>query len=272
VRAVLGIDAAWTSANPSGFALAVNTGTGWKLRAAADSYAVFHRLAHDRDWLGAKSLPEPAIILQTAGILADRPIDVVAVDMPLSMAPINGRRASDNAVSREYGSRFCSTHSPSVSRPGKISDDLRTGFLAVGYDLATSYISVPSLIEVYPHPALVELAHADQRLPYKIGNVSKYWRKETPARRRELLLAEWDKIVGLLEEHISGVEETLSKPDLKSSAGALKAYEDSLDAVICAWVGICALEGIARPLGDHESAIWIPVPQATTTGGLSWAN
>ena len=38
----------------------------------------------------------------------------------------------------------------------------------------------------------------------------------------------------------------------------LKPYEDSLDALICAWVGALYIDGAARALGDAESAIWIP--------------
>jgi predicted RNase H-like nuclease len=31
------------------------------------------------------------------------------------------------------------------------------------------------LIEVYPHPALVELCDEPQRLPYKVGKLRSYW-------------------------------------------------------------------------------------------------
>jgi hypothetical protein len=48
---------------------------------------------------------------------------------------------------------------PSVLRPGRISDDLRTSFERAGYFLATTAVAVPrhALAEVYPHPALIEL-------------------------------------------------------------------------------------------------------------------
>jgi predicted RNase H-like nuclease len=39
---------------------------------------------------------------------------------------------------------------------------------------------------------------------------------------------------------------------------ALKAYEDQLDAVVCAYVAIAALEGRAESYGDDVSAIWVP--------------
>jgi predicted RNase H-like nuclease len=51
--------------------------------------------------------------------------------------------------------------------------------------------------------------------------------------------------------------------ELPDPAGAipvtgLKRYEDSLDALVCAWVGAKYLEGEAVAYGDHTAAIWIP--------------
>jgi predicted RNase H-like nuclease len=39
----------------------------------------------------------------------------------------------------------------------------------------------------------------------------------------------------------------------------LKPYEDKLDALISALVGVCILEGKAEPLGDDDCAIWVPI-------------
>lgn len=55
----------------------------------------------------------------------------------------------------------------------------------------------------------------------------------------------------------------LPKLELDASGVDVKAYEDALDAVVCAWVGVCALEGRAAPFGNEESAIWIPRPRVT---------
>jgi predicted RNase H-like nuclease len=111
---------------------------------------------------------------------------------------------------------------------------------------------------VYPHPALVELARAPQRLPYKLTKVRKYWPTATPSERRTRLLREWQRILDLLEKEIQGVCAALPLPSTSATALELKGYEDALDAVICAWVGICALDGRAKPHGDEHSAIWIP--------------
>jgi predicted RNase H-like nuclease len=103
-----------------------------------------------------------------------RPVDLVAIDMPLARSPIVGRRASDDAVSSAYGGRKCGTHTPSAFRPGRMSDDLREGFERAGYPLLTNTIAQSGVIEVYPHPALVELAGASERLPYKASKVRSY--------------------------------------------------------------------------------------------------
>ena len=38
---------------------------------------------------------------------------------------------------------------------------------------------------------------------------------------------------------------------------ALKRWEDAVDALVAAWVGIRYLEGTAEPYGDATAAIWI---------------
>lgn len=38
----------------------------------------------------------------------------------------------------------------------------------------------------------------------------------------------------------------------------MKAFEDILDAVVCAWVGACVFDRNAEAYGDEESEIWVP--------------
>ena len=261
MRTVLGIDAAWTLTRPSGVAVAAETQDGWCLIASASSYQRFQALADNRlrsEERPLGSLPNVPALISSASTLCGRPIDLVAVDMPLARSPIVGRRASDDAVSRAYGGRKCGTHSPSASRPGRISDDLREGFERAGYPLRTNEIASKGVIEVYPHPALVELAGSSERLPYKASKVRSYWSCSAPSERRVRLYREWSGIVRLLETEIAGVGAILPRLELDASGIQVKAYEDALDAVICAWVAVCALEGRARPFGDKDSAIWVP--------------
>jgi predicted RNase H-like nuclease len=163
MRAVLGIDASWTLAQPSGVALAVERSNGWRMIGAAASYQRFHAMADSRQLTERRpsgSSPNAHALLASASILCGRPVDLVAIDMPLARTPINRRRAADDAVSRAFGGRKCGTHTPSVLRPGRISDALRESFERAGYPRRTYRLAHPGVIEVYPHPALVELLGA----------------------------------------------------------------------------------------------------------------
>ncbi|WP_083338287.1 DUF429 domain-containing protein [Ensifer sp. LCM 4579] len=264
-RTVLGIDAAWTFTQPSGVALALRENNRWKLAAVAASYQRFMALTDQELVPESKPLgrmPDLTALLGAAKRIARAPIDLIAVDMPLSKMPIVGRRPSDDAVSKAYGGRKCGTHSPNVERPGQISDILRDQAQRAGYPLATKVIGIPALIEVYPHPALVELACARERLPYKAQKVGAYWPSSSPLERKGKLIDQWSQILTLLEAEISGLDAMLPLPNTSTRSVELKAFEDMLDAVICAWIGICAMEGRAAAFGDDASAIWVPTARA----------
>lgn len=259
-RLVLGIDAAWTSSNPSGVALAVEDNGRWRLVKASSSYDDF--TSHvDPD---AGTGDNAGVLLGAAHALTGGAVTLIAADIPLARSPIVARRYSDDQVSVAYGARHASTHTPNPDRPGKISTVMRDEFLRLGYPLATSKLTAPALIEVYPHPALIELTNAERRLPYKEGKIGKYWPDLSVHDRRVKLLEQWSIIVVHLEMHIAGVAAALPPPTSQAPKRTLKAFEDALDAVVCAWVGICALEGRAVPFGDENSAIWVPRAQPAT--------
>lgn len=267
MQVVLGIDAAWTSANPSGVAVAIKQSSSWNLRAVEASYENFFASAEKAlpDIRPTGSLPDVAKLLASSKSFAGTGVDLVAIDMPLSLEPITAYRESDRAVAQSYGSRNCSPHTPSANRPGQISDNLRIDFHRAGYPLLTSEIASRGIIEVYPHPALVELSSASNRLPYKASKTKKYWPASDLGERKRLLHAQWCKIARLLTNKIEGVDDFLRVPPLEVAGWKRKAFEDKLDAVICTWVGICTLEGNARPYGDEKSAIWIPSSRPINT-------
>ncbi|MEA1083696.1 DUF429 domain-containing protein [Sphingomonas sp. CD22] len=257
---VLGIDAAWTAMRPSGVALAVRRAGRWTLCAVAPSYAYFLALARGEMLDGAPmgAVPDVAALLDAARALAGAPVGLVAIDMPLALTPIVARRPSDNAIARAFGAWHCATHSPSAERPGALSDALRAGFAAAGYPLRTRDAQAGGLIEVYPHPALVRLAGGSRRLPYKAGNSAKYWPGAPLAVRRGLFHAEWRRIAALLATRFDALADHLPPLADHPSGIAAKAHEDMLDAIVCAWVGVTALEGAADAYGDDDSAIWVP--------------
>lgn len=250
-KIVLGIDAAWTAVNPSGVALAAKTNCVWRLVAVAASFEEFIGLAGDGEGSG------PAALISAAARLAGRTPDLVAVDMPMMDAPILARRAADNAINRAYAGRGAGTHSPTVIRPGAVGRALEAGLSAAGYPLATLDICPPCRIEIYPHPALIELTGAAYRLPYKAGNTGKYWRGLPLAERRLRLYEVWATIVAALDGVLAGSAAFLCLPSSDARGRSLKSFEDRLDAVVAAHAGAMALDGRARPYGDAASAVWV---------------
>jgi predicted RNase H-like nuclease len=202
-------------------------------------------------------------MLDAARKICGRQVDLVAVDMPMSREPISERRCCDNKISEKYGKRKAATHSPGADRPGRLSGRLRDGFEKAQYRLCTSP-PARGLIEVYPHPALIEFLSEPERLKYKAGKMRAYWPDPTlpPMQRHTNLRAVWTRIVEALDRRIAGVGAALPPPAPETRGWRLKAFEDKLDAVVCAAVAIACLDGKARAYGDDNAAIWVPIGDA----------
>jgi predicted RNase H-like nuclease len=264
-RAVLGIDAAWTERQPSGVALAVEAEGDWRLAAVEASYASFFARADGAVAVEERprgDIPDARKLSEAALKIGERRVDLIAVDMPLSRDPIVGRRPCDNQISSRFGAAGAGVHSPNENRPGRISDALRAAFEAEGYALRTTRdVSSPlahGLVEVYPHAALIRFFGEKRRLEYKAGKTLTYWRQLSRSDRRVKLRSVWTRIVEALDRRISGVADKLPLPPVEANGWRLKAYEDKLDAVVCAAVAIACLDGKARAYGDENAAIWVP--------------
>lgn len=263
---ILAIDAAWTEGEPSGVAVIVSSGKRWRCAAVAPSYEAFLALSNGVhvDWAARRfdgSVPEATSLLNTASRLAGERVDLVTIDMPVATVPITGRRKADGCISKKYGGRGCSTHTPSRVRPGELGECLTKQFKAAGYSIATK--AGPTgrtmrLVEVYPHPALLTLLECEYRVPYKVAKSHRYWPKLTVMQRIAILLNEFRVIREALIRIVGPVALPLPQADAVPSLAALKRYEDAIDALVCAWIGICYLEGNADASGDETAAIWCP--------------
>lgn len=265
-RAVIGIDAAWTAKEPSGVALVVESEKGWSCRAVAPSYEQFIALGSGEtvDWSHRPTGSKPNIkkLLEASQALVGlNQVKVIAVDMPLSLDKITKRRLADSEVSRAYGGKGCAVHSPSALRPGPISDELRIESHSLGFPLAVENTLTkikPSLIEVYPHPALLSLLNIDYRFPYKVSKRNKFWKQQSPDAKKNNLTQAFNRILACLNEKFININLKIPASDDFCSFADLKRYEDALDSLICAWVGVLYLEGSCIPYGDNKAAIWIP--------------
>ena len=205
-------------------------------------------------------LAPPADLLDAAERLAGRAVDVVAVDMPLAKVDIVGRRAADNAVSSEFGARWCSAHSPSRARPGAIGLRVSDGFGQAGYSLKTGRDGDLNrlLLEVYPHPAVLALLNRPKRVPYKVSRSGKYWPGQTVQARIERLLGEFRQIEQALATELGPLPVQLPESREVGRLAHLKPFEDGLDAAVCAWVGVEHLAERTRPLGDGTQRSGVP--------------
>lgn len=270
--AILGIDAAWTEHEPSGVALLAGEGDRWTCVAVAPSYQSFIGLARGVpvDWRGrirASDVPPVDDLVGAATQMAGSQVQIVAVDMPMSLAAISGRRPADDLVSREFGNRHCSAHSPGTKRPGSLGARLTADLKRLGFSLATASVPLPAgrtLLEVYPHTALLSLLEAERRVAYKVSKSSRLWPKQPITARIAELLKVFRTIQSRLDCELGRLPFDI--PATAASLSALKPYEDALDAVVSAWMATRYLQGQATPLGDEQAAVWVPSDTIRTSG------
>ena len=265
-QTILAIDAAWTASQPSGVALIQQQGSGWHCITLAPSYQSFIEEAAETatNWSVSRfpgNEPDIPRLLEVAEQLAGRSMDLVTLDMPMARTPFATRREADRAVSWEFSSRWCAAHSPTAACPGPLGARVSKALTAAGYELATTATASPGsrqFLEVYPHPALLSLLRRPQRVPYKVSKSRTYWPGETVPGRIRKLLSEFTAVHRSLGDVFDGLMLELPEPENVRSLSALKRYEDALDALVCAWVGVEYLEGRAVAMGDADAAIWCP--------------
>lgn len=265
VTIILGIDAAWTARQPSGVALLRGSRECWSVIVAAPSYQSFLRAssAADIDWRARPtgSAPDPAALLDAARRWARADVDLVTVDMPIATQPFRSRRASDAAITRRFSRHGCATHSPSAVRPGALGRRFSEGFAALGYPVITAASPTPAprgLLEIYPHVALLDLLGLSYRLPYKVSRSAQYWPGTSTADRVRRLLGQYRAIKDGLARRLGEIPIPLPRASDALSLATLKRYEDALDGILAAWMGILYIEGRAAALGDDVSATWVP--------------
>lgn len=214
----IGIDLAWKSErNPSGAVV---------LRQQEDGAALIDVAAPLR------SLDE---VLAYVAEHEKRP-SVVAVDAPLIIVNPTGQRVCERLIGKCYGARDASCHTSNRALyPEPASARFVDALAAMGYVHAVGHGSPGAagvMMEVYPHAAMVALFDLPRIIKYKKGRVSD---KRAGLRRLQQLL--W-----LLIHHDPPLVATdslrwlLGQPINALRGKELKNYEDSLDALMCAYV------------------------------------
>ena len=266
---VLGIDAAWTAHHPAGVALVKMPAYGRpQLLRVARSYNEFCQIAaNDKIAWTARargSSPDIPALLAVCKKISGALPNVIALDIPLGPQPINRRRTADRLVTKNYITRKAGTHSPTAQRPGPISLMLfeqltHCGFAWLHAEAAARQNKNSRVfMEVYPHPAIIELLGLKERLKYKVSKLQKYWPELDRDQRRLAVVKNLNALRSALKKQIMGVAHWLPAAQSFERAAQLKGYEDALDAVVCAWIGCEFLAGRCVAYGDAKSAIWLP--------------
>ena len=206
----VGIDLAWSDRNPT--ALCSLDGAG-------------------RD-VGEAMLETDGDIVEW---VADRLTDdmVVGIDAPLLVPNETGRRGCEQQVAAEYGGRKAGPHPSNrtlfTERYGRIrGEDLMARFAELGFDGPWSAAS-RQVVEVYPHPALIEVFGLRERLVYKAK------RGVGPGERRTGLRTLAGLLASLETADPPLIADTVEVLD-DARGRRLKAIEDTLDARLCAWI------------------------------------
>jgi predicted RNase H-like nuclease len=162
---------------------------------------------------------------------------IIAVDAPTLIPNATGSRLPDKLTHKYFGKYHAGCYPANLNLPfAERTVNFGLELETRGYDHAPTIVPQKSgryQIEVFPHPAIVNLFNLDKILKYKKGRLSD--------RRLELIK---------LQNYILNTLPTL-QPYLRLSASicdsfpnvipttgaALKATEDKLDSLICAYVG-----------------------------------
>lgn len=246
----IGVDMAWTTKNLSGAAVLAGGPRGAVLAAPP------------------QLLGDLAAIVSHIVAAAGDGDAIVAVDAPLVVPNLSGRRPAEAELGRVF-QRFEAGAHPANRRLLDRGDGVK-GELLVARLAEHGFRHVPAiaagaggrlLTEVYPHAAMVGIFGLDKTLKYKArpgrGDATRAaaWR-----RYQELLLS-----LAAADPALAGHEELLAVDAGALRGRALKAYEDKVDALMCAYVALFAHRwGAERcaTFGDLEGGyIFTPVPQ-----------
>ena len=191
---------------------------------------------------------------------------MVAVDAPTLIPNQTGTRLPDRLTHQYFGKYHAGCYPANLGRP------FAERTIAVGLALeARQFVHAPTItpqvpgryqIEVFPHPAMVRLFQLDQIIKYKKGKLAE--------KKREL-----NRLQSCLQNYLSQLTPALdiTQPQIQSlwrspfdlSGKDLKALEDQLDSLMCAYIGAYWWHwGLERNqvLGDRRSG-YIVVPKNT---------
>ncbi len=155
---------------------------------------------------------------------------IIAVDAPTLIPNATGMRLPDKLAHKHFGRYHAGCYPANLARPFA-QRTVEFGLSLEARGFAHAPIIAPQQlgrfqIEVFPHPAIVNLFKLDRILKYKKGKISE--------KRAELI-----KLRNHIFKDLSTLEPSLKLtelPEIPLTGLALKTVEDKLDSLICAYV------------------------------------
>ena len=245
----IGLDLAWGERNPSGLA-AIDRGGNVVAEGIATTEAEIAAFVSAHDAEGA----------------------VLGLDAPLVVRNRTGRRACEAELQRRYGRAGAGPYPSNLTLLGGAARAM-----TLVERLPRPYLTVPVeplrragwwAVEVFPHPALVELGPLDRALRYKRGTAEE---RAAGLRRLYDLLAGLETATPPLRLAPDGLlRSRLGRLDGLRGA-ARKAFEDLADAHVCAYVALwwwCYGRSRTLVAGDDAGgAILVPTPGQRSASG-----
>ena len=218
----VGIDLAWGEKNPTGLAV----------------------LDQDAGLLYLSAVRTDDEIVAALTPYLDAPL-VAGIDAPLVVTNATGSRPAEQALSRDFRRFEAGTHPSNTGKP-EFAHGTRGARLCQRLGLVVHETG----LEVYPHAATIALFGLDKTLKYKAK----------PGRDLELLRSELLRLMGLVETIVvphEGWRALRAWVETATGKSELRAAEDQVDAVVCAYVALYADRWPDRTTsyGDPETGI-----------------
>lgn len=180
----------------------------------------------------------------------------VAIDAPLIIPNLSGQRLCERQIGSVYGSRKASCHTSNLSLyPSASSVTLSEHLAKRGFGHLDKNCWQ---IEVYPHPAIIEVFNLPERLLYKKGTVAVRKQGQVALARMLKRLSNSAVLPLIIPETF---QVYLSDDYIFSLRGkALKANEDLLDAIVCLYIaGLYVLDPKSQVFGNiHDGYVYVP--------------
>jgi predicted RNase H-like nuclease len=182
----------------------------------------------------------------------------IAIDAPLIIGNTSGLRPCERELNKEYGKRYAGALPTNLSLyPDADAVKLSEKLTELGYVHCNREGNFQ--IEVYPHPAIIEIFGLPQRHQYKKGRAEE--RRDGQVKLSNMIKELAHSSV--LPLHLSeSLNITLDEIRIKSLRGRrLKENEDALDSIICVYMAGLYQRGITKTFGSVDDG-YIVVPTA----------